>query len=111
VEARIVSWLDSWLVQGRWSAFWDGKLANVPMGTFHFAENLWRKLLISRAGFGAEQWMQGVRLWKECLLSRGSTAHESRLDGGVMYFLRGMARAGFGDLDRTSALSIHLRRS
>ncbi len=54
----------------------------------HPPENLRRKLLIARAGFGAEQWMQGVRLWKECLLSRGSDDYESRLDRRVMYFLR-----------------------
>src|ERR1700693_976118 len=48
---------------------------NVPVGTFKNGENLWRKLLIPGAGFWTDQWNQGVRLWKECLLSRGSDAY------------------------------------
>ena len=64
---------------------------SVPMGTFHFAENLRRKLLIYGAGFWADPWNQGVRLWKECLLSRGSDDYESRLDAFGVYFIRCMA--------------------
>jgi hypothetical protein len=48
---------------------------NVPTGTFHFAEKFRRKLLILGAGFWAEPWNQGVRLWKECLLSRTLNAY------------------------------------
>jgi hypothetical protein len=48
---------------------------NVPTGTFHFAENFRRKLLIPGAGFWGDQWNQGVRLRKECLLSRTLNAY------------------------------------
>ena len=47
-----------------------------------------RKLLIPRAAFWAVQRIQGVRLWKKCLLSRARIAYESRLDTRSMYFLR-----------------------
>jgi hypothetical protein len=42
---------------------------NVPTGTFHFAKNFRPKLLIPGAEFWMNQWNQGVRLWKKCLLS------------------------------------------
>jgi hypothetical protein len=48
---------------------------NVPTGTFRFAEKFFCKLLILRAAFWAEQWNQGVRLWKKCLLSRTSDVY------------------------------------
>jgi hypothetical protein len=48
---------------------------NVPTGTFHFAENLRRKLLILRERFWARQWNQRIRLWKEYRLSRGSDVY------------------------------------
>ena len=69
-------------------------MLNVPTGTFHFAENFRRKLLIPRLAFGSDQSIQRVRLWKKCLLSRGSNAYESRLDTRGMYFLRYVAAEG-----------------
>ena len=56
------------------------KFPHVPTGTFQIAENLRRKLLILRAGSCVGQWMQGVRLRRECLLSRMSVDYESGLD-------------------------------
>ena len=63
-------------------------MLNVPTGTFHFAENFRCKSLIPRRAFWAEQWIQGVRLWKECPLSRGFSAYLSRLDRRGVYFIR-----------------------
>ena len=55
--------------------FYKNIRSNVPTGTFRFAEEFSCKLLILRAGFWTDQWNQGIRLWKKCLLSRGSTAY------------------------------------
>jgi len=60
----------------------------VPTGTFQNGENLRRKVLILRVRFWTDQWNQGVRLWKKCLLSRTPDAYYSGLDSRVMYFIR-----------------------
>jgi hypothetical protein len=46
------------------------------------------KSLILRAGFLTSQWIQGDKLWKKCLLSRGSNVYFSRLDKRAAYFIR-----------------------
>ena len=83
----VLRWPNSSANRVMWRRFFDERVTelaecsswnivrSVPTGTFHFAENFWRKLLILRAGSWAEQWNQGVRLWKKCLLSRGSNVY------------------------------------
>jgi len=83
--------------------------SNVPTGTFHFAENLWRKWLIPRAEFWADQWIQGVRMWKKCPLSRVSDDYESRLDFRVMYFIRYAGGGGAGLVPGASTVSLSAR--
>src|SRR5271168_3726370 len=65
-----------------------GRSLNVPTGTFWNGEIFRCKLLIPRAGSWANEWNQGIRLLKKCLLSRTSNAYESRLDTVATYFIR-----------------------
>ena len=63
------------------------------------AKKLCCMLLILRGRFWGCQWMQGVRLWKKCLLSRGISVENQ----GSKVDLTAVARA----VHRTHALVVH----